>query len=58
MLNAAIVFFALALLALLLRASGFAGISMDIGKTLLMVFLILAVVSFVASLVRGKSPRI
>jgi uncharacterized membrane protein YtjA (UPF0391 family) len=58
MLRAAIVFFVLGLVAMLLGATGFAGLSVDIGKTLLLVFLILAAVSFVASLVTGKSPKI
>ncbi len=56
MLRAALVFFALALVAILFGATGFAGVSMDIGKTLLVVFLILAVLSFVASLVTGRKP--
>lgn len=57
MLRAALIFFALALIAVLFGATGFAGVSMDIGKTLLVVFLILAVISFVASLVTGKRPN-
>jgi uncharacterized membrane protein YtjA (UPF0391 family) len=58
MLRAAIVFFVLGLVAMLLGATGFAGLSVDIGKTLLLVFLILAAVSFVASLVSGKNTKI
>ncbi|MFN8945480.1 MAG: DUF1328 domain-containing protein [Pseudobdellovibrionaceae bacterium] len=58
MLNAAIAFFVIALVAFILGASGVAGISMDIGKTLLFVFLVLAIVSFVISMVRGRAPRI
>lgn len=54
MLRAAIIFFAIALLAILFGATGFAGVSMDIGKTLLAVFLVLAVVSFIFSLVSGR----
>lgn len=54
MLRAAIVFFALGLIAILLGANGIGGLSIDIGKTLLFVFLILAVISFIASLVVGK----
>lgn len=54
MLRASIAFFVLGLVAILLGANGVAGISIDIGKTLLFVFLILAVISFVASLVIGK----
>lgn len=54
MLRAAIGFFVLAIVAILLGASGVAGLSMDIGKTLLVVFLILAVLSFVGSLITGR----
>lgn len=58
MLRAAIVFFVLALVAMLFGANGFAGISMDVGKTLLFVFLVLAAISFVASLVTGRRSNI
>ncbi len=58
MLNAAITFFVIALVAFLIGATGFAGISMEIGRTLLFVFLVLAVISFVVSLVRGRAPRV
>lgn len=54
MLRASIAFFVLGLVAILLGANGVAGLSIDIGKTLLFVFLILSVISFVASLVVGK----
>jgi uncharacterized membrane protein YtjA (UPF0391 family) len=54
MLRAAIAFFVLGLVAILLGANGIGGLSVDIGKTLLFIFLILAVISFVASLVVGK----
>ncbi|MEK7354853.1 MAG: DUF1328 domain-containing protein [Bdellovibrionota bacterium] len=57
MLQAAIAFFVLALLSMILGANGIAGVSMEIGRTLLWVFLILAVVSFVASLLTGRSSR-
>jgi uncharacterized membrane protein YtjA (UPF0391 family) len=59
MLRAAIAFFVLGLIAILLGASGVAGLSMEIGRLLLWVFLVLAVISFVASLVTGKrAPNI
>lgn len=58
MLRAAIVFFVIALVAMLLGATGFAGLTMDIGKTLLFVFLVLAVISFIASLVTGRKGNI
>jgi len=54
MLRAALAFFILALVAILFGASGFAGVSMEIGKTLLVVFLVLAAISFVGSLVTGR----
>jgi uncharacterized membrane protein YtjA (UPF0391 family) len=57
MLRAAIAFFVLALVAVLFGATGFAGMSMDIGKTLLFIFLALAAISFVVSLVSGRSSR-
>lgn len=58
MLNAAIIFFVLGIIAYLLGAGGIAGLSVSIGQTLLLVFLVLAVVSFVASLITGKKPNI
>jgi uncharacterized membrane protein YtjA (UPF0391 family) len=58
MLRAALGFFILALIAVILGASGVAGISMEIGRTLLVVFLILAVISFVAGIVSGRGPTI
>ena len=54
MLRAAIAFFVLGLVAILLGANGVGGLSVNIGKTLLFVFLILAVISFIASLVTGR----
>lgn len=57
MLRAALLFFVLAIVAMLLGAGGIAGMSMEIGRTLLVVFLILAAISFVASLVSGRNPK-
>ncbi len=57
MLRAAIGFFVIALLAIVLGANNLAGISMEVGKLLLFVFLALAVVSFVISLFGGKTSR-
>lgn len=54
MLRAAIAFFVLALISILFGLNGFAGVSMEIGRILLMVFLVLAVISFVISLVGGR----
>lgn len=58
MVRAAIGFFIVGLLAYVLGAGQIAGISIELGKTLLVIFLVLAVVSFVVSLVTGKSTRI
>jgi uncharacterized membrane protein YtjA (UPF0391 family) len=54
MLRAAIIFFIIALLAGFLGMNGVAGMSADIGKLLLYVFLALAVISFAISLVTGR----
>lgn len=54
MLRAAIVFFIIAMVAMLFGMNGIAGLSAELGKTLLFVFLALAVISFVVSLVTGK----
>ena len=54
MLRAAIAFFVLGLVAILLGANGVGGLSIDIGKTLLFIFLVLSVISFIASMVVGK----
>lgn len=54
MLRAAIGFFVLALVAMLLGANGIAGLSASIGNTLLYVFLILAAISFIMSLFSGR----
>ena len=56
MVQAAIGFFVLALVAYFLGASGIGLVSMDIGRTLLFVFLILAVISYVGSLITGRKP--
>jgi uncharacterized membrane protein YtjA (UPF0391 family) len=58
MLRAALGFFVLALLAVIFGASGVAGVSMEIGRMLLVVFLILAVISFVIGIVSGRGPNI
>ncbi len=54
MLRAALVFFVLGLVAIILGANGIGGLSIDIGKTLLFIFLILGAISFMASLVVGN----
>lgn len=54
MLRAAIVFFVLGLVSMILGAYGIAGLSIEVGKILLTVFLIFAVISFVTSVATGK----
>ena len=58
MLRAALAFFILALVAMIFGASGIAGISVEAGRLLLGVFLLLAIVSFVINLVTGKRSSI
>ncbi len=58
MLNAAITFFVIGLVAMLLGATNFAGVSLEVGRTLLFVFLILAIISFAVGLIRGRAPKI
>lgn len=57
MLRASIGFFVIGLLALALGAGNVAGLSIELGKTLLVVFLVLAIVSFLVSLVGGRGPK-
>ena len=49
----AVIFFIIAILAYVLGARGVAGMSAGIGRTLLFVFLVLAVLMVVVQLVRG-----
>jgi uncharacterized membrane protein YtjA (UPF0391 family) len=55
LLTIAIVFFVIALLAYALGARGMAGMSAGIGRTLLFVFLVLAVIMLVVGLVNGTA---
>jgi uncharacterized membrane protein YtjA (UPF0391 family) len=57
MLRAAIAFFVIGLIAIILGAGGIAGVSLEIGRTLLIVFVLLAVVSLLVSLFTGRGPR-
>jgi uncharacterized membrane protein YtjA (UPF0391 family) len=57
MLNAAITFFVIGLAAYLLGANGIAGLSMEAGKLLLMVFVVLAVASFVGNILVGRRSK-
>jgi uncharacterized membrane protein YtjA (UPF0391 family) len=58
MVRAAIAFFILGLVSMLLGANGVAGLSVEVGKLLLTVFVVLAVISFVVSLVSGKKTNL
>lgn len=55
MLRAAIIFFLMGLLSFMFGLYGVAGVSIDIGKLLLLVFVIFAAVSFVAAITARKS---
>lgn len=57
MISAAISFFVLALVAYFFGASGIAGMSLEIGKVLLIVFLILSTISFILAMVRGRRAK-
>ena len=57
MVRAAIGFFVLAILAYIFGANGIAGVSMEIGKSLIAIFVILAILAFVMSLVTGRKIR-
>jgi uncharacterized membrane protein YtjA (UPF0391 family) len=54
----AIVFFIIALVAYVLGARGVAGMSAGIGRTLLFVFLVLAVIMLIISFVNGRGTTI
>lgn len=56
MLRAAIAFFIIAIVAYIFGASGIAGLSVEIGRVLLFVFLALAIISFIINLVSGRKP--
>lgn len=56
MLRAAIAFFVIGLIAFILGAGNIAGVSIEIGQTLLVVFLVLAVISYLISLSTGRKP--
>lgn len=57
MIRAAIAFFVIALVAFFLGANGIAGLSVELGKLLLVVFLVLSVISFLAAAITGRKPR-
>ena len=57
MLRAAVAFFVIGLLAMALGAGGFAGMSLEIGRMLLGVFVVLAIISFIVGLVSGRGTK-
>lgn len=57
MLRAAITLFVIGLVAMLFGMYNVAGVSMELGRLLLFVFVGLAVIGFIAALVTGRSPR-
>ncbi len=57
MLRAAILFFVIGLIAMFLGMGNVAGISMEAGRMVLFVFLALAVLSFLASLISRGGHR-
>jgi uncharacterized membrane protein YtjA (UPF0391 family) len=57
MIRAAISFFVLALVAIIFGANGVAGVSLEIGRLLLVVFLVLSAISFLIGMIYGKTPK-
>ena len=57
MLRAALTFFILGIVAMVLGATGIAGVSIEVGKMLLTVFVLLAVISFVVGMFNGRKTR-
>lgn len=58
MVRAAISFFILAIIAFIFGAYGIAGLSMNIGKTLLVVFLVLAIITYLGGAISSKRPKL
>lgn len=54
MVRLAVTFFILAIVAFIFGANGIAGLSMEIGKLLLGVFLVISIISIVAAFVTGR----
>lgn len=58
MIRTAIAFFIFGIIAFLLGANNVGGLSIELGKTLLFVFVGLAVISFLVSLVTGRKNNL
>lgn len=54
----AVIFFIIALIAYVMGARGVAGMSAGIGRTLLFVFLVLAIIFVIVGLVQGHGPTL
>jgi uncharacterized membrane protein YtjA (UPF0391 family) len=54
MLRAAVAFFVLGIVAIFLGANGVGGLSIEIGKFLLYIFVVLALITLLASMFLGK----
>ncbi len=57
MVRVAITFFILAIIAYIVGATGIAGVSLEIGKIFLVAFLFISIITFLISLITGKSGR-
>ncbi|MCM2349657.1 MAG: DUF1328 domain-containing protein [Bacteriovoracaceae bacterium] len=57
MLRAAIIFFVMGLLAFLSGLYGFAGVTIEVGKLLLVIFLVFSIISFVGGITTDKNLR-
>jgi uncharacterized membrane protein YtjA (UPF0391 family) len=57
MFNAALSFFLIAILAFIFGAYGIAGISVDIGKIILSIFLGLSIIAFFTSFISKKQKK-
>ncbi|MDO9183419.1 MAG: hypothetical protein Q7U04_13475 [Bacteriovorax sp.] len=58
MIRVAIALFTLAVLTVLIGAYGIAGMSVELGKSLSMLFLILAVLSYIGSVITNNKKQI
>lgn len=57
MIRAAVVFFVLALVALLFGLNGVAGLSMEIGKIIVLVFIAISALTFIAALAATRTSK-
>ena len=57
MIRAAILFFGLALVALLFGLNGVAGLSMEIGKVIVLVFIAISALTFIAALAATRTQK-